>query len=217
MPDPTPSTAQLHAWLDRIGAGDLAARDELLRGVCGRLQSLAARQLRRFPGVARWAQTDDVLQNSLLRLLRALEAVRPDNMREFFGLAAEQMRRELLDLTRHFYGPCGLGARHDSHGRPSDRPGRALDVADRADDAEDLEKWSAFHEQVASLPAEQREVLGLIFYHGWTQADTAALLGVTVRTVQRRWQSALLSLQRALGDPGPAAGQTYGVAGPNRS
>jgi RNA polymerase sigma-70 factor (ECF subfamily) len=200
MPDPTPGTAQLHAWLDRIGGGDLSARDELLRGLCERLRCLAARMLRRFPGVARWAQTDDVLQNSLLRLMRALETVRPGGMREFFGLAAEQMRRELLDMARHFYGPRGLGANHASERRPGEPRGLAPEAADGTGDADDLARWSAFHEQVASLPADEREVVGLIFYHGRTQADAAAVLGVAVRTVQRRWQSALLNLQGILGD-----------------
>jgi RNA polymerase sigma-70 factor (ECF subfamily) len=82
--------------------------------VCGRLERLARKMLRRFPGVHRWAETGDVLQNALLRLLRALQEVRPESVRGFFGLVAEQMRRELLDLARHFCGPQGLGARHDS-------------------------------------------------------------------------------------------------------
>jgi RNA polymerase sigma-70 factor (ECF subfamily) len=216
MTDSTLGTAQLHVWLDRMKAGDLAARDELLRAVCGRLQCLAGRMLRRFPGVARWTQTADVLQNSLLRLMRALETVRPGTMPEFFGLVAEQMRRELLDLARHFYGPCGLGTHHHSNARRSEARGATLDVADRTDDAQDLEMWSAFHEQVASLPAEEREVVGLVFYHGLTQADAAALLGVTVRTVQRRWHSALLNLQSVVAEPKPerkAAGQE-GAAAP---
>jgi hypothetical protein len=55
--------------------------------------------LRGFPAVQRWADTRDVLQASLLRLLHALEEVRPSSSRDFFGLAAEQIRRELLDRT----------------------------------------------------------------------------------------------------------------------
>lgn len=70
MDDP-PQTAQLHDWLDRVQAGDLAAREELLRGVGNRLERLARKMLRRFPGVHRWVETDDVLQSALVRLLRA--------------------------------------------------------------------------------------------------------------------------------------------------
>jgi len=72
--------------------------------------------LRNYPGVGRWVEASDVLQGSLLRLLRALESVQPESTRAFFGLAAEQKRRELLDLARHFYGPQGLGANHASVG-----------------------------------------------------------------------------------------------------
>src|SRR5436305_5024138 len=108
-------TTQLNNWVDRLRTGDLTARDELLRGACHRLERLARKMLQRFPSVQRWADTDDVLQSALLRLLRALEQVRPSSVRDFFGLAAEQMRRELLDLARRFHGPEGFAAHHESH------------------------------------------------------------------------------------------------------
>ena len=58
-------------------------------------------------------QTDDVLQNAVVRLLRALEEVRPPSVRAFFGLAATQMRRELLDLARRYQGRGGPGTAGD--------------------------------------------------------------------------------------------------------
>ena len=64
-------TTQLHAWIDRLRTGDRGARDDLLRGITGRLYPLAQKMLGRFPNVRRWADTDDVLQNAQLRLLRA--------------------------------------------------------------------------------------------------------------------------------------------------
>jgi RNA polymerase sigma factor (sigma-70 family) len=200
MAETSARTTQLHAWLDRMRAGDLAARDELLRAVCGRLERLAHKMLHRFPKVRRWAETDDVLQNALLRLLRALKAVRPASTREFFGLAAEQLRRELLALARHFQGPHGLGANHASRDPAEDSQATPLQAADPADDPDELERWRAFHDGVATLPAEEREVVDLVFYHGWTQAEVAKLFGVTVRTVQRRWQSAVLKLRHAARD-----------------
>ena len=48
------------------------------------------------------------------------------------------------------------------------------------------------------MPAEEREVVGLIFYHGWKQAKVARFFNVQVRTVQRRWKSALATLHRRL-------------------
>jgi RNA polymerase sigma-70 factor (ECF subfamily) len=191
-------TDQLHRWLDRIAAGDEAAREELLTAVSGRLRRLARKLFHRFSRLQRWADTGDVLQNAELRLLRALQAVRPADVRSFFNLAAEQIRRELLDLVRHFYGPYGLGANHDSDGACGD-PEQSR-VPDCADDPHDLDQWQAFHEVVARLPEEEREVMGLLYYAGRTQAEAAELLGITVRTVQRRWAAALLRLHGLLRD-----------------
>jgi len=204
MPEPSVHTTQLNVWLTRMRAGDAAARDELLRGVGRRLERLARKMLKGYPSVRRWADTGDVLQNATLRLLRALESVRPDSVRGFFGLAAEQLRRELLDLARHFYGPEGVGANHASRAASADG-GPAPEPPDRGDAPGELERWTAFHQGVACLPAEEREVVDLIFYHGWTQARVAELLQVTVRTVQRRWQSALRTLHRRLNDAAPPA------------
>ncbi len=201
MPKGSVDTFHLRRWLDRIGAGDLAARDELLRAACGRLERLAHKMVRRFPGVRRWADTGDVLQGALLRLLRALREVRPADTRAFFGLAAEQMRRELLDLARHFYGPHGAGAHHDSVPAPGGLPGPAREPADERDDPDDLEKWCQFHREVERLPADEREVVGLIYYHGWTQAQVAELLRIGERTVRRRWEAALVRLHQALNGP----------------
>jgi RNA polymerase sigma factor (sigma-70 family) len=198
MSDQPVNTVQLHAWVERIRAGDLPARDELLRSVGNRLERLARKMLQRFPSVQRWAQTGDVLQNALMRLLRALEQVQPHSVRDFFGLAAEQMRRELLDLARHFLGPQGLAAHHASGIHNDDGKTPVLDAHEPAEPAAELEKWSAFHEGVAQLPAEEREVVGLIYYHGWTQQAVAELFDVSVRTVQRRWETALLKLRGAM-------------------
>jgi len=184
-------TVRLHGWLDRMRAGDAAAREQLLRASCGRLERLARKMLRRFPGVARWEESGDVLQNAVLRLLRALRDVRPESVGAFFGLAAEQIQRELLDLAKHYYGPCGQGANHASQA--------PRDPAESGDALSELELWSRFHEAVEQLPAEEREVIGLAFYHGWTRARMAELFQVDERTIRRRWQSACLRLNRLVG------------------
>jgi RNA polymerase sigma-70 factor (ECF subfamily) len=192
MSDPA-DTSQLHDWLARIQAGDAGARDELVRGTCANLERLARKMLRRFPNVRRQAQTDDVLQNSLMRLLRSLEKVRPPTMRDFYQLAAGVMQRELLDLARHFARTnrlvlAALGQADTAGSAAGPEP------ADTRNDAADLERWEAFHEAWERLPVEERELVGLLFYHGWTHERVAELFGVSVRTVQRRWQAAQLKL-----------------------
>ena len=69
----------------------------------------------------------------------------------------------------------------------------------------DLDRWAQFHTAVENLPSEQREVIGLTFYHGWTQAEIAELFQVDERTVRRRWQAACQALNETLGGqlPGP--------------
>src|SRR5438309_1494875 len=105
MADASPSSIEIQGCLDRLRAGDAAARDELLRRACGRLELLTRRMLRGFPGVHRWEQTDDVLQNALVRLLRALKEIQPATTRDFLALSTKQIRRELIDLARHYFGP----------------------------------------------------------------------------------------------------------------
>jgi RNA polymerase sigma factor (sigma-70 family) len=104
----------------------------------------------------------------------------------------------LLDLARHFYGPHGLGVHHDSVEAGSDARRPAIETPDQGDD--DLERWCQFHEEVTRLPAREREIVGLIYYHGWTQAQVADLFRVNVRTVRRWWEAALVKLHRELKD-----------------
>jgi RNA polymerase sigma factor (sigma-70 family) len=115
-------------------------------------------------------------------------------MRDFYNLAASLMSSELLDLARHF----ARANRNEAalQGVPAPAPPAPVD------DAAELERWTRFHEACAELSAEERAVVGLIFYHGWEQADVAEWFSVSVRTVQRRWQSALVRLRDVLQDEG---------------
>ncbi len=201
MADPIAKTTMMVEWVDRMQAGDRAVRDELLCAFLERLERLSRKMLARYPKVGRYVEVEDVLQASVLRLLHALESVRPSSTRAFFGLAAEQMRRELLDLGRHFYGPEGEGAHHISVcAEPGDASRAAFDPASPGDNPSQLELWCQFHQAVETLPLQEREVVGLVYYHGWTQPQVAELFQVDVRTVRRWWKSAAAKLQGLLSD-----------------
>jgi RNA polymerase sigma-70 factor (ECF subfamily) len=177
--------------------GDVTARNEVIAHACDRLRTLTHRMLRGFKRVRRWAETDDVLQNSLLRLHRALAEIQPETPRQFYALAARQIRRELLDLARQQYGPHGVGANHDT-----DSGVAAEQQAVEADEPHTLDGWTRFHEQVEKLPNDQREVFDLLWYEGLTQPEAAAVLGVSLKTIKRRWQEARLFLFEAMkGEP----------------
>ena len=148
--------------------------------------------LRGFPRVHRWEQTDDVLQNSLVRLDRAMRSVVPTTAQEFLGLATTQIRRELIDLARRYSGPEGMGANHGSWADANANAGTddaAADVSELTHEPSRLALWTEFHRHVAELPEEDREVFELLWYQGLTQAEAGAVLGISERTVSRRWIS----------------------------
>lgn len=176
--------------------GDQVAVDALLRHYADRLTILTRRMLGDFQRVRRWAETDDVLQNALVRLVGALRSVKPQTSRDFLGLATLQIRRELIDLARHYYGPEGIGANHDSQGQADSQHAAANEKSDIRHEPSSLAQWTELHEQIGALPEEEREVVGLVFYQGLSQAAAAELLGISVRTLQRRWHDALCKLHR---------------------
>lgn len=189
-----PPSSLLQPLLTRAVAGDNAAVDALLRHCGERLTLLTRRMLVDFKRVRRWAETDDVLQNALVRLLGALKQVQPKTPRDFLGLAALQIRRELIDLARHYYGPEGLGAHHDS--RSPDGSRSPAEPADVRHEPSSLAQWTELHESIGSLPEEERDVVDLLFYQGLSQAEAAEVLAISLRTVQRRWHDALCKLHR---------------------
>lgn len=198
------NTVELEDRLQRMNAGDRRAREELFLHATTRLERLTRKMLKRYPNVHRWAQTDDVLQNALARLLRSLEQVKPATLRDFFGLSTEMIRRELIDLARHYFGPQGMGANHaSSAGDESDDRPPAHERADSSADAHALLAWQEFHERIKELPEENFAVFDLVYYQDLTQSEAARLLGISERTVQRRWQAALVEINKLLGGRWP--------------
>ena len=59
-----------------------------------------------------------------------------------------------------------------------------------------------------TLPAEEREVLDLVWYGGLTQIEAAALLGISEPTVKRRWRAARLRLHEAMGGQRPPSDES---------
>lgn len=191
---------RLVACLGKLASGDLSARDELIAIASERLRGIAHRMLRTFPTVRRWDETDDIVQNASLRLYRALADVVPQNARGFVGLAAVQVRRELLDLARKHAGPESQAAHHETAVKRVD--GREVSniesAADLSDPLDRLTTWTRLHEAAGSLPAEERELFHMVWYLGLKQDEIAPLLGISVRTVKRRWESAKSLLAEAV-------------------
>jgi len=192
------STTQLQYWLDLIHLGDETARDALIRHSCERLRRLTRKMLKGYPRLRRWEQTDDVLQNAMLRLYRSLAEVRPESVPQFFSLAATQVRRSLIDLARHHFGPEGEAAHHETDKADAGEPGAVAQAVDGVAEPTTLDQWTAFHEQVERLPEKERDVFNLLWYEGLSQQEAASVLGIDVRTVKRHWQSARIMIYEAL-------------------
>lgn len=193
------NTLQLQNYVARIKSGDRAALDELLRRVARRLEELGRKMFKRYPNVRSWTDLEDVLQEASLRLIRSLEKLEtPGSMREFYGLAALQIRRELIDLARHHASSKGQRAVLQSVLTQDQDDSQGPHPVAEIEDPDELDRWVTFHRLVEELPPEEREAVGLLYYHGWKQADVAALFGVSERTVRRRWDSAMEKIGKAL-------------------
>ncbi|MEI4914007.1 hypothetical protein Q8G39_28575, partial [Klebsiella pneumoniae] len=84
--------------------------------------------------------------------------------REFLGLAAAQIRRELLDLTRHYYGRQGHAPKPRREAGDEALRGQRQPEANAGPDW--LAAWTELHERIAELPPSEREVVELLWYLG---------------------------------------------------
>jgi len=209
------STTVLQGFLERAITGDVEARRRLLELTRDRLLSHARRLLHgRYARLEPLAQTDDVVQQLYLKILRNQDRfwVNADgepvrSLAEFFGHASAWMRDVLCDLLRQACGrddnrPAALPL-----GGPSDT-GPRHEPSSSTLDGEKVRRWTEFHEAVARLPDDLRAVVDLLWYQELSQAEAAALLGVAVPTVKLRWMKARLRVQQALG------GAPFDDAGP---
>jgi RNA polymerase sigma factor (sigma-70 family) len=192
--------------MDRWQAGDRAAADALCRRVARRFELLTRKMIGRFPDVRVLADTDDVFQDAMVRLLHTLTKLRPATTRDFFNLAAVHLRRTLLDLTRQVLSRPDL---HRRQRQPASQPDDVCtdplnDLPDPAPSPDELERWCRFHEAIERLPVAEREVMGLVFYHGWSQKQIAELFQVDERTIRRWWRHACDGVTHALGGQFPS-------------
>lgn len=185
------NTGDLQLWVVELQAGRPNAAEGVFRSIQKSVQRLAARAFKKFPRAGRFADLDDVIQGSLIRLLNTLRAIRPESTRQFYAQANTAIRRELLDLIKKYYGPAGAGT--NLSGLSVGNESGELDPADEY--RADLDDMTAFHTAVEKLPHEEREAFSLKYYHDWPLTDIADLFSVSVRTVQR-WQTTAEQLLR---------------------
>jgi RNA polymerase sigma-70 factor (ECF subfamily) len=198
------TTAAVQRYLDEwpTMAGDSPA-EPVVRALLGRsvrrLHQLCASLLyRSYPRLARPPlnlQADEMLSAVVERLLKALRAARPASARQFFALACQHMRWELNDVARR------LDEQPTAQELPAELvPAPASSGSGLTPDGRRI------LEAIDSLPDAEREAFDLVRVQGLSQTEAAQVLGVSVKTVNRRLHRGLGLLAAALRDlcPGDA-------------
>jgi RNA polymerase sigma factor (sigma-70 family) len=185
--------------LESLTSGDPAARDRLVEAWSGRLRHLTHKILRRYPGIRRHDDTDDVFQGAIMRLHRALGqmAEAGESPRSMMALGAVQIHRELVDLTRRYATAASYEANHGTNVFHDDSGARHI-VEEAAATDEPLDRWERFHEAVEGLTPEHKEVFRLAWYLGADQKTIAAIMGCSERTVKNYWRQAREAVKAAL-------------------
>ncbi len=186
MPDAFDATG-ITSLLERCSRGDVDARDRLTPLVYAELKALAARALR-SEREGHTLQTTALVNEACLRLLGD-EAAVSANRAQFAALAAQAMRRVLVDHARR-----RLAAKRPD---PAQRIG--IDEIDIPMDELDLVGLDGALDRLAVISPRQARVVDLKFFAGLELEQIADVLEVARPTVVRDWRMARAWLQRELG------------------
>jgi len=182
-PSPQEITQMLVAW----NKGDERALAELTPLVHRELQNMARRYMAgERPG--HLLQPTALVNEAYVRLID-WKNVEWQNRAHFFGLAAQIMRRILVDFAR----ARGRAKRNGLQVSLS----QAENVAPERRSA-DLEALDDALQKLEALDARQARVVELRFFAGLSLAETAEALNVSVGTVRRDWSLAEAWLYREL-------------------
>ena len=180
-------TDLLVAW----GAGDRAALDALLPIVYDELRRQASRALRREqPGHS--LQATALVHEAYFRLVEQ-DRVLWRNRAHFFGVAAQLIRRILIDHARQ-----RLSAKRGGGGTRLTLDGLEAQSATGSADAIDVLALHDALERLGEHYPDQVRVVELRYFAGLTIEETAAALGVAPATVKRKWEMARGWLHREL-------------------
>jgi RNA polymerase sigma factor (TIGR02999 family) len=174
--------------LARLSAGDSEASARLIPLIYSELRVMAGRYMRR-------ERTDHTLQATVLvheayMRLAGPNRIQWQNRAHFFGVAAQVMRRVLLDYARDHRALKRGGAASRITLDPSLRPTEShLDYVLILE--ESLQK-------LAATDPEQSRLVELRFFAGMTVQETSEVMGISTATVKREWAHAKAWLRREM-------------------
>jgi RNA polymerase sigma factor (TIGR02999 family) len=188
MSDSPPPADEVTALLDAWSDGDRSALDRLLPLVHEELHRLAHRSLQR-EREGHTLQTTALVNEAYLRLVDQRRA-RWQNRSHFFAIAAQLMRRILIDHARRIaYAKRGGGA-------PRVSLDEACIVADER--AAELVALDDALQSLARVDERKSRVVELRYFGGLSVEETAEVLSVHPDTVTRDWRRARAFLRREM-------------------
>jgi RNA polymerase sigma factor (TIGR02999 family) len=168
--------------------GDKEVLDTLVPLVYDELRRQASRYLRR-ERVGHTLQTTALIHEAYLRLIDQ-KNVQWQNRAHFFGIAAQLMRRILVDhaRTKKRAKRGGSNIRVSFNDANAMAQGQDLDIV-ALDEA---------LERLAEIDEQQSRIVELRFFSGLTVDETAEVLGISAATVKRDWSMAKAWLHREI-------------------
>lgn len=173
------ASADITQLLSSIDKGDPEAAARLLDVVYTELHRLASRYMRR-ERMDHTLQTTGLVHEAYLRLFGTSNPPSLNNREHFFAVAATQMRRVLVDHARQNTAQKRKGIHI-----PIDD---AYDLSSGRD--EDLVAIDDALNELAEIDPEGAKVVELKFFGGYTDKETAQILGKNVSKIRRDWEFA---------------------------
>jgi RNA polymerase sigma-70 factor, ECF subfamily len=187
-----PSTEEITQWLTAWRNGDQAALNQLIPLVHQELRRLAKRHMgqeRRRGHAGITMQTTVLVNEAYLRLIDAGN-VQWQNRAHFFAIAAQLMRRILVDYAR--------SRNYQKRGGAMQQVSLDEAAVFSEDRASELVALDEALDALAEIDERKSRVVELRFFGGLSAEETAEVLRVSFTTVLRDWRSAKLWLLREL-------------------
>ena len=186
--------ADVTALLEQFEGGSEAALERLMSLLYAELHEMAHRQLR-GERAGHTLNTTALVHESYLKLVQ-LDRIRWKNRAQFYALAAQAMRRVLVNYA--------LQRRALKRGGGLQQVPLDEETAMSEAQAEHVLALDEAMEQLRARSERQCRVVEYRFFGGLTVEETAAVLDVSPATVKRDWDIARAFLNRALQDAPPS-------------
>lgn len=166
--------------LIRLTEGDRAVLDDLLPLVYGELRRVAAGYLRR-ENSGHTLQPTALVNEAYIRLVDQTQ-VRWQNRAHFLGVAAQMMRRILVDHAR--------GRQAEKRGGEYQKLSLDENIDVSGDRSAELVALDEALDRLAALDPQKSRIVELRFFGGLSVEETAEVIGVSAPTVKRQWRMA---------------------------